>query len=118
MIDINKKYRTRDGREVRIYSVDANNLDTVHGAHLHKDGQWMVASWGMDGARCGYEETSMDLIEVKPRIQKTVWLSFWSNNYIEATREKPEWRIARNRDMGLPYACVRVEIDAEEGEGL
>ena len=117
MIDINKKYRTRDGHEVRIYSIDANNLDTVHGAHLHK-GQWMVASWGMNGARCEYEETSMDLVEVKPRIQKTVWLSFWSNNYIEATREKPEWRIARNRDMGLPYACIKVEIDCEEGEGL
>ena len=111
MIDINKKYRTRGGREVRIYSIDANNLDTVHGAHLHK-GQWMVASWGMNGARCEYEETSMDLIEVKPRIKQTVWLAVYPLDDV--------WLVSGDCtavEKGC-LACVKVEIDVEEGHGL
>ena len=117
MIDINKKYRTRGGQEVRIYAVDVDNLDNVHGAYLHKDGKWMIASWGWGGARHDAEETPMDLIEVKPRIKRTVWLSIWRNNYIEASN-LPEWR---NGPLGCgeaPIACIKVEIDCEEGEGL
>ena len=125
MIDINKKYRTRGGREVRIYSVDANNLDTVHGAHLRKDGQWMVASWGMDGqwmvaswgmdgARCGYEETSMDLVEVKPRIQRTLWVNLFPHTTAMFSHKLDADVYASSARL----ACVKVEIDCEEGEGL
>jgi hypothetical protein len=32
MIDINKKYRTRDGREVRIYATDGDGDPLTHGA--------------------------------------------------------------------------------------
>ena len=32
MIDINKKYRTRNGREVRIYATDGWSASPVHGA--------------------------------------------------------------------------------------
>lgn len=112
MIDINKKYRTRDGREVRIYSVDADNLDSVHGAYLHKDGKWMVASWSWGGARHDAEETPMDLIEVKPRIQQTVWLHVFRNGEVLSTSEPPDHYITTR------VACVKVEIDVEEGEGL
>lgn len=116
MIDINKKYRTRDGREVRIYAMDGGGVHCVHGAVKNPEG-WAMCSW-MQGGSEMFLERSCDLVEVKPRIQKTVWLSFWSNNYIEATREKPEWRKTRSRNGDLPYACVKVEIDCEEGEGL
>jgi hypothetical protein len=116
MIDINKTYRTRDGRGVRIYAVDGGGMHPVHGSIKTSDG-WRSFTWPSDG-RIACDENCGDLIEVKPRIQKTVWLSFWSNNYIEATREKPEWRKMRSRNGDLPYACVKVEIDCEEGEGL
>lgn len=116
MIDINKKYRTRGGREVRIYAVDGDEPRPVHGAVKSQTG-WIVSHWPKDGIQSSYEGSN-DLIEVKPRIQKTVWLSFWSNNYTEATREKPEWRKTRSRNGDLPDACVKVEIDCEEGDGL
>lgn len=36
MIDKNKKYRTRDGKEVRIYCTDGRGLYPIHGAILIK----------------------------------------------------------------------------------
>lgn len=111
MIDINKKYRTRDGREVRIYAVDVDNLDNVHGAYLHKEGKWMVASWGWGGARHDAEETPMDLIEVKPRIKRTLWVCVYPD---ELT-----WLGVEGYAIGDGcLARVKVEIDCEEGEGL
>ena len=112
MIDINKKYRTRDGREVRIYAVDVDNLDNVHGAYRHKDGKWMVASWSWGGARHDAEETPMDLIEVKPRIKRTVWLALYPLDDV--------W-IVSDDCTAVEKGClarVKVEIDCEEGEGL
>lgn len=91
MIDINKKYRTRDGREVRIYAVDVDNLDNVHGAYLHKEGKWMVASWGWGGARHDAEETPMDLIEVKPRIKRTLWVCVPGRAYLAWRRRLRNW---------------------------
>lgn len=51
MIDINKKYRTRDGHEIRIYAMDGG-LAPVHGA-IKVSGGWLQHSWHLDG-RDGY----------------------------------------------------------------
>jgi hypothetical protein len=107
MIDINKKYRTRDGREVRIYAVDGDEPRPVHGAHKSQTG-WVLSCWKEDGV---HVLEDYDLIEVKPRIQRTVWLALYPN---EGVGFSPEVSMVK-RDC---LARVKVEIDCEEGEGL
>ena len=123
MIDINKHYRTRDGREVRIYAVDGGDLcegQTIHGAVLNSK-NWVFAIWNAKTGKCyasAKEESGIDLIEVRPRHKRTVWLIVWSSNYIQVMNT-PEWQISTSGRSGeVPYACVKIELDYEEGEGL
>jgi hypothetical protein len=120
MIDKNKTYRTRDGREVRIYATDGGPYQTIHGALKDYNGHWNGSMWQADGSNV-YGGRDADLIEVKPRIRRTVWLHIYTNGYVEAS-SKPHWRngpcINGPYEGGKPIACVKVEIDCEEGEGL
>ena len=109
MIDINKKYRTRDGREVRIYAVDGGGMHPVHGSVLMNNG-WHSAAWEADG-RITFHNQPVDLIEVKPRIQRTVWLGLYPNGGVGFA---PEVNMVKRECL----ARVKVEIDCEEGEGL
>lgn len=63
MIDINKKYKTRSGKEIKIYEIYE---DEIHGAYLD-NGKWDHQSWELDGSYfyCD-KESCLDLIEVKP----------------------------------------------------
>ena len=110
MIDINKKYQTRDGREVRIYATDAGGpKKTVHGAVKEKDG-WYMLAWSKNGVVSNIDR-NLDLIEVRPRHKRTVWLHVWNGGTVCATEESyyvPAGRIA----------CIKVELDFAEGEGL
>ncbi len=112
MISKDKKYRTRDGRPVRIYATDGEGSNAVHGAILH-NGTWIVHTWRADGGFAGLY-TKMDLVEVKPRIKRTVWLNVYPDNvFIYSNRESADF------EKRLPrLACVKVEIDVEHGEGL
>ena len=123
MIDITKAYRTRDGREVRIYSTDGHGRFSVHGAIKHEFG-WQSAVWNAEGAcwlvtsknKTVSIQASDDLIEVKPRIQRTLWLNF----YRSTECPRVYWHKAQ-ADMDAPshrIACVKIEIDVEEGESL
>ena len=75
-ISLDKKYRTRDGREVRIYAVDGHVEEPIHGAIKDYYGLWNHSSWFNDGQNI-YKKHNADLIEVKPRIQRTVWLNVY-----------------------------------------
>ena len=121
MIDKNRTYRTRDGREVRIYATDGNGNSAVHGA-IYKDFydvptgymEWCLTCWPANGKHL---REDYDLIEVRPRHKRTVWLTVWSNNYIEASN-KPEWRNGPLGHGEKPIACIRVDLDFAEGDGL
>lgn len=109
MIDKDRTYRTRDGREVRIYATDAGGIYCVHGAVF--DGiSWHCWQWREDGSTpiSGY-----GLIEVKPRHKRTVWLNVWSNN----VRSFNSVYEAADAGTGR-IACIRVDLDFQEGEGL
>lgn len=109
MIDMSKTYRTRDGREVRIYAVNIGHSLPVHGAYLDEK-EWRIWSWWGTG-RSQATNTRFDLIEVKPRIQRTLWLALYPNDSTRRTHE--------NLPVGGDcLARVKVEIDCEEGEGL
>ena len=112
MIDITKKYRTRDGREVRIYAVDGDGEMPVHGAILTKRG-WKVASWTPDGLWAVDMTHASDLIEVRPRIKREVWVNVSADTvHVWKTKADAD-AFPKNR-----IACVRLTIDCEEGEGL
>jgi hypothetical protein len=63
-ISVNKKYRTRDGREVRIYATDGSLDSQIHGAILYQEG-WSSVTWNKSGSFYSYDRDS-DLIEVTP----------------------------------------------------
>ena len=112
MIDINKKYRTRDGHEVRIYALDGNEPRPVHGAFKSQTG-WVGSCWQRDGVQMVHAGP-YDLIEVKPRIKRTMWLNVCPNT-ITTHFHKLD---ADNYAGSSRLACVKVEIDCEKGEGL
>jgi len=116
MIDINKKYRTRDGREVRIYATDCGrDGDMAHGAIKNKSERWGQCSWYKDGRFYdGPHSHELDLIEVRPRHKRTLWINEYEDNRPTAHLSKEladQYRFDR-------MACIKVELDFEEGEGL
>jgi len=115
MIDPNKQYRTRDGREVRIYAVDGGGDFPIHGA-IYSDRGWASEGWDCDGKLYLTKASAGDLIEVKPRIKRTVWLNVYSDRgpVAHETKEMADGV----GTASLRIACIPVEIDCEEGEGL
>jgi len=114
MISKDKQYRTRDGREVRIYATDAHPLEPVHGAFQDYSGAWNSTMWRHDGTNV-YGKGETDLIEVKPRIRRTVWLNVYpeNNQGLHLSKERADGIALEGR-----LACIKIEIDCEEGEGL
>ena len=115
MIDINKKYRTRDGREVRIYALDGHPSEPVHGAFQDHSCAWNSSMWNHDGKNI-YGKSDSDLIEVKPRIKRTVWLNVYTGGvsiWMHSSKEEADLHAEPKR-----HACYKVEIDVEEGHGL
>lgn len=120
MIDPKKLYRTRDGREVRIYAVDGSPPYPVHGAVRDADG-WCHEEWSDDGQWDRLNQrvnNNTDLIEVKPRIKRKVWV----NVYPEDSGMPDAMYLARANAEHCAFsdriACVEIDIDVEEGHGL
>jgi len=120
MIDINKKYRTRDGREVRIYATDGDGSGSaIHGAIKNFYG-WVATVWNPDGkchwgAGCYGDPTpANDLIEVRPRHKRTVWVTVYPMNRYQISDENIQCDIYPPKRI----ACIKVDLDFEEGEGL
>ena len=116
MISKDKQYRTRDGREVRIYATDGCIGAPVQGA-IKIGGEWHLGHWTKEGVYGLYGSPQVDsysLIEVKPRIKRTVWLNVYEEGILYWDTRK-----AADEDAGEGrIACVQVEIDCEHGEGL
>ena len=110
MISKDKTYRTRDGREVRIYATDGSHPFVIHGAY-RVGPNWIPCSWLYDGFYS--DDRNLDLIEVKPRIKRTVWLNVEAHCAQSWASKEDADRWPKRR-----LACVKVEIDCEEGEGL
>ncbi len=65
IIEMNKKYKTRNGQDVRIYAVDGIGRYSVHGAVDVGDG-YLMRKWTVDGYKHSDEEEDCDdLVEVK-----------------------------------------------------
>ena len=115
MIDINKQYRTRDGREVRIYATDGGGPCPIHGA-ISGLNFWSTANWSKNGSYTVVygQEHDNDIIEVRPRHKRTVWVNLYDDS-------KPALHLSRelaDQHCLDRIACIKVELDYEEGEGL
>ena len=115
MISKDKTYRTECGYEVRIYATDAGGLFPVHGAIFY-DGVWSGMEWTEEGKTyvttdfCKFN-TAYDLAEVKPRIKRTVWINVYEGGGVFAVSDP----INKGENC---IACIKVDLDFEEGEGL
>lgn len=120
MISKDKTYTTLRGMPVRIYATDAGGLFPVHGA-IFNDGLWIGMKWTEEGKTHFFNTSCMvstvdDLAEVKPRIKRTVWLNVYDNEVIHGgwrTKEEAQGYHEKNR-----IACLKLDLDFEEGEGL
>lgn len=118
MIDKDKQYKTRDGREVRIYATDGAAIYPVHGAMENANGEWFARCWTREGkATADNTERSSDLIEVKPRIFVVYWANVYGEGSVYFHESKQKADFAKNCRSGRK-ACVEITIDCEEGEGL
>ena len=123
MIELGKQYQTRDGRDVRIYAVDGGGRFPVHGAVKLNDGTWRQEEWTPTGSYNGEKDghslpNDLDLIEVKPRIQREVWVNVYNEirgGSVNAFRHR---EMADECAYEGRIACVHLKIDVEEGEGL
>jgi hypothetical protein len=119
MIDLGKKYRTRDGREVELYAIKpSNGKYPVFGAVQLSDGWWDLRCWMLDGTFLGGEENDQDLIGVKQTHRRTV--EVYVNIYADGARVHNDKRQANFFQGEGRLACkhITLEIEAEEGEGL
>lgn len=112
MIDKDRTYRTRDGREVRIYATDGRGEFQIHGA-IKTDIGWSCSEWKLNGQSYANRSGPNDLIEVRPRHKRTVWLSMFHHNVMASFTSEGAKSIGYGR-----IACIKVELDFEEGEGL
>jgi hypothetical protein len=118
MISKDKQYRTRDGREVRIYATDGHPDEPVHGAFKDNAGLWNQTIWRLDGT-CRFGKTvsgasCTDIIEVKPCIKR----EYWANVYPNTVCLYPDKESASDYAYAERLACVKIVINCEEGEGL
>jgi len=116
MIDITKMYSTRNGLKVRIYAVDGQGKKSIHGAYW--DGfveGWISLSWTKYGKVDLYQEIQpLDLIEVRPRHKRTVWVNVYDDTCRTAdSKQSADAYATANR-----IACIKVELDFAEGDGL
>ena len=110
MIDINKKYRTRDGRPVELITTRGRDKWPVMGYIGDED---QVSLWSIDGSNNSYSRLNVfDLVEAKPK--RVLSLNVYPDDevYAHGSREDAEGGNADDSRI----ACLKIEF--EEGEGL
>jgi hypothetical protein len=101
--------------------VDGGGRFPVHGATKQNDGTWRQEEWTLTGSYNGERDGHtishrLDLIEVKPRIQREVWVNVYHNGVDDELWFTKE--VADQQALTSRIACVKLVIDCEEGEGL
>ena len=121
-IDMTKTYRTRDGRDVVLFSDKGDGNYSILGAIIDQDGKHSSQSWTHDGewdVCSDYNgQGKSNLIEVKPRIKRTFWVNIYPEAFGAGAFSHLSEASARANCGDNIIARVKVEIDCEEGEGL
>ena len=107
MIDVNKKYRTRDGRPVELITTSARGAWPVIGYIGDSEG---LRRWSHDGTNYNFSRTdALALVEVKPK--RVMWLNVYpsGNGVVHESREDADEGRMENR-------IARLKIQFEEGQ--
>lgn len=94
IVQMGKKYQTRDGRPVRILATDlkGGGVLTVIGLVMNKNENEMIETWTTDGhVIAGRDNPIADLIPVPRR--REGWAVFQGMPYIFETREDAEHQV-------------------------
>jgi hypothetical protein len=114
-VEMGKKYKTRDGQDVRLYCTDAGGKYSVHGA-INNGGDWVVVCWTESGDLIGTGPASgSDLVEVKPKVKVDCWLNIYPGAVSLPHTTKTQ---ADEGASGCRIACIHIEREVEHGEGL
>jgi len=114
-VDLSKEYRTRSGCRARLYEKYGSGKYPIHGA-VYEDGEWIIMTWMLSGKYMREDaDGRYDLIEVKPRIKRTFWVNVYPEGVVEHETKEHADKIARKYNR---LACVKIELDCEEGDGL
>lgn len=116
MISKDKQYKTRDGREVRIYDTKVGDVRAVHGAIKWKSANsWDLSQWGEDGRYNPYsqDESNLDLIEVKPveKVRVCIWNDGVKTHAIGHTNLSHE--LGEESSYGKLIAIIEGELTDE-----
>jgi len=112
MISKDKQYKTRDGREVRIYATDGTGPYPVHGAIRESNG-WYSCNWSQYGKYSEEPDSPSHLVEVKPRIKIERWVMVNRNGDYSLWLDKPSKSVSVDA-----FGLTRISFEVEEGEGL
>ena len=111
-IDRDKQYKTRDGRDVRIYATDGTGHHPVHGAIREFNG-WYSCNWSQYGKYSEEPDSPSHLIEVKQRIKIERWVLVERDESYSLWIDKPS-----KASCGDAFAITQIVFEVEEGEGI
>ena len=110
---MDKEYRTRDGRKVRLLCVDGPFDDYPVVGFI--EGSVDSHKWRSNG-RCLLASVSPgDLIKAKPRVTKTVWINHYADGGRTSWNNESD---AKHFSTLTTIARTKHEIDVEHGHGL
>ena len=111
-IDWTKPVRTKDGRAVRVLCTDGPGDYPVVGLVLEiaEPQTWTIGGQFLDDTT-----RNLDLENAPRRIQREYWV-----NVYEGVAELYSYHSKKEADenAGDRFACVKITIDCEDGEGL
>lgn len=125
-VKMNGKYRTRDGRAVRILATDlvgASQDDTVAAAIKSHDGRSEdVTTYQADGRYDIFGESARDLVEVPETFEITKYAAVWQKDdgevyaLVQATRQLAEEipTSSNERFVGIFPVTIKGELPPRE----
>lgn len=113
-VDLSKKYKTRSGKEVVLFSDRGDEPDPILGAIVTQKGTHSTREWGRDGRYLPPRENENDLIEVKPRIKGWIPIYLSDGAFTSGTLRELDLPTDEYRKSIGAVAIVSVDIDQEE----
>ena len=104
-------YKTRDGREARVYAVDGTSARPIHGA-IYNGTHWSLNEWKADGRQRTAGENGRDLMPPKREL--------WVNFYTPARDDSPNYSFWPSREIADKWAgefrIARIRVEYTEGQ--
>lgn len=104
-ISLDKKYKTADGRRVRIYATDSGGKYPVHGAIFYDD-RWDITTWTTDGLMNTLNaQSTSNLVECKPweDYQVDDKVIVWNNNHPQNRQRRYFARVCPSTGRPLTF---------------